>query len=706
MRAASSGLVVPMNGDFYLGPWLVQPSLGRVSLESRIVQVRPKVMDLLVYMAGSPSTVISKETLLNDVWCKEAISESALTRTITELRSAIGDDADQPRFLETIPKRGYRLIAPVRPVPSQMESPAKRRLVPTLMILIVALLISGSLAVLLFKVEPSEPTDATLVKPLTAWPGSEGGLSFSPDGKQVALAWSGEAGDNFDIYVKRIDDESRRRLTTDPEPDLWPAWSPDGGAIAFVRDSNRGAALYLVPESGGPERFITSLKTRTRLFRFKMLDWSRDGALVVADQNSPEEPFHLIRLSIDTGDTKQLTSPPANSYGDLRPAVSPDGQTVAFTRALAPTTSDIYRVPISGGEPRRVTFDDLVITALSWSEDGGSIVFSSERGAMAGAGSLWRVRVDESTTRPEPEQLRGIGQRATGVAIARRGRRLAYQEQFNDTNFWRVAATGDGPARLLVSSTREESGPDYSPDGASIAFASNSSGNWEVWVASSDGSNQRKVTSFGGAPAWHPRWSPNGQALAFSHTSAGNADIYTITPEGSGRRQLTSDPSSEHTPSWSRDGRWVYFSSNRSGAFEIWKTRLDDPGRLLKLTRGGGLRPRESRDGSQLLYIKRTDSGLEIWSTGVNGGAETRLLGPLHSEAGWAPDQHGIYFIEPGRRIAYYRFSTGTITPIVALAKDASPHNSGLALSPDGRWLLYTQMDRAGSDTMLIENFR
>jgi hypothetical protein len=90
----------------------------------------------------------------------------------------------------------------------------------------------------------------------------------------------------------------------------------------------------------------------------------------------------------------------------------------------------------------------------------------------------------------------------------------------------------------------------------------------------------------------------------------------------------------------------------------------------------------------------------------VNGGAETRLLGPLHSEAGWAPDQHGIYFIEPGRRIAYYRFSTGTITPIVALAKDASPHNSGLALSPDGRWLLYTQMDRAGSDTMLIENFR
>ena len=217
-----------MKGDFYLGPWLVQPSLDRMSLEGRIVQVRPKVMDLLVYLAGSAGTVISKETLLNEVWRTEAISESALTRTITELRSAVRDDVDQPRFLETIPKRGYRLIAPVRTVASQEESHARRRRVPALVILVGALLISGSLALLLYERVPSEPTDAPRVRPLTTWPGHEGGLSFSPDGKRVALAWSGESDDNFDIYVKGIDDDSRVRLTTDPEPDRSPAWSPDG----------------------------------------------------------------------------------------------------------------------------------------------------------------------------------------------------------------------------------------------------------------------------------------------------------------------------------------------------------------------------------------------------------------------------------------------------------------------------------------------
>ena len=167
-----------MKGDFYLGPWLVQPSLDRMSLEGRIVQVRPKVMDLLVYLAGSAGTVISKETLLNEVWHTEAISESALTRTITELRSAVRDDVAQPRFLETIPKRGYRLIAPVRTVASQEESHARRRRVPALVILVGALLISGSLALLLYERVPSEPTDAPRVRPLTAWPGHEGWLEF------------------------------------------------------------------------------------------------------------------------------------------------------------------------------------------------------------------------------------------------------------------------------------------------------------------------------------------------------------------------------------------------------------------------------------------------------------------------------------------------------------------------------------------------
>ena len=147
-----------MKANFYLGAWLVQPSLGRMSFDGRTVQVRPKVMDLLAYLAGSPGTVISKETLLNDVWGTEAISESALTRTISELRDALDDDAPQPRFLETIPKRGYRLIAAVRPVVSPEESNPRRRRAPAQAIWIAALVIGVSIALLILQMPPAEPT--------------------------------------------------------------------------------------------------------------------------------------------------------------------------------------------------------------------------------------------------------------------------------------------------------------------------------------------------------------------------------------------------------------------------------------------------------------------------------------------------------------------------------------------------------------------
>lgn len=99
--------------DFYLGEWLVQPSLNRIARGDTSVRLRPRVMDLLAFLAANVGSVVAKETLLHEVWAKQFMAESVLSRTIAELRSALGDDAKTPRFIENVPKRGYRLIAPV-----------------------------------------------------------------------------------------------------------------------------------------------------------------------------------------------------------------------------------------------------------------------------------------------------------------------------------------------------------------------------------------------------------------------------------------------------------------------------------------------------------------------------------------------------------------------------------------------------------------
>jgi Tol biopolymer transport system component len=436
-----------------------------------------------------------------------------------------------------------------------------------------------------------------------------------------------------------------------------------------------------------------------------VLDWFPDGrSLAVSDQTIPGGPFHIIRLSVDTGERQQLTSPPSQSYGDGQPAVSPDGQTVAFTRSVGQNVADIYIIPTAGGEPRRLTFDDSVVRGLAWTPDGGSVIFSSERGAMAGTGSLWRVAVGKSTS--APQQLSGVGPRATVPAVSRQGGLLAYLEWTRNKNLWRYALTGRESPQRIISSSREQDRPDYSPDGARIAFSSNRSGNWEVWVAQADGSNPRQITSLAGAPAWNPRWSPNGRLLAFHHAGGGNEDIYTITPEGSSLRRITAEMSREQSPSWSRDGRWIYFSSDRSGQFEIWKIATDDPARVVQLTRGGGLAPIESADGKRVLYTRRAGSAFDIWSTELDGRGETRVFGPVRAVGGWLPDEGGIYFVTLDRQVAYHRFGSRSTIPIAGLATDSISLNPGLALSPDGRWLVFGQTERSGSDIMLVENFR
>ncbi len=603
-----------------------------------------------------------------------------------------------------LPKGGYaplfRRAEPPTPHARPTGAPA---------VWIAGLLMAGFITVLVFMMRPRpEPPSATKVRPLTSWPGREIQPRFSPDGKQVAMAWSGENDDKFDVYVKPIGEGLPRRLTTDPADDGNPAWSPDGRWIAFIRDSPGGAGVYLVPAQGGAERLVARLGRAVAASGNQVLDWYPDGqALAVADRDSPEEPFSIQRIELETGAKRQLTAPPSLSWGDAYPAISPDGTLLAFAREPARGAFDLYMIPAAGGEPRRLTFEHQVIIGIAWSEDGRSIVFASERGGTAGGGSLWKMQVGSSTSRPKLEQVPGVGTRARLPAIARRGRLLAYAELSHDSNLWRVAASGIGAPELVVSSTREEVAPHYSPDGRRIAFQSNRSGNWEIWIANADGSDSRQLTTYAGAPARDPRWSPDGRLIAFAYRGESNADIYTMTPEGNSIRRLTWEPSQDESPYWSKDGRWLYFSSNRSGIFEIWKISVDHPTEAVRLTHGGGAAPLESADGTYLFFKRRNSERVdEAWKMPSNGGEAIRVLDTLAalSVQSWAIDPAGIYFIEPFRRIAYYRFATGRVTTVVPLGKHAWVN--GLAPSPDGRWLLYGQRDREVSDIMLVENFQ
>jgi Tol biopolymer transport system component len=673
---------------------------------------------------------VTREQLRQRLWPGGTFVDfdHGVNAVINRLRDALGDSAETPRFVETVPRRGYRFIAPVdkgvkdrdvryQPVgesddmgaevgESRAAARPRWRRPRSLMwgAVVVAFTIGAAVSYVL-RPWPS-PRARMRSRPLTSLPGQERYPSFSPDGNQIAFAWDGENGDNQDIYIKVVGAGVPLRLTTHPAADQKPAWSSDGRHIAFVRSSEEGSGsgIFVIPALGGHERKIGSLIPEHEWAAGP--SWSPDGRLLaLSETHEGQAPLSIFLVSIESLEKRKLTSPPVGSVGDCAPAISPDGRTVAFNRVS--TSGGIYVVPVSGGEPTRLTRDQLPFCErLAWTADGRELVFSSSGGAPESSSSLWRVSASGGT----PEPVFVGGENAASPAISRRGNRLAYEQRSQVINISQIevltATQPSRSARKLIASTRAEAGPQFSPDGTRITFASDRTGSSEIWVCDSAGSNLVQLTSFGGDLVGTPRWSPDGRRIAFD----GQFGIHVIEVDGGRSRRVASDTPDGVVPSWSRDGQSIYFASTRTGRSEVWRVPAAG-GQAVQITKRGGFAAFESQDGKSLYYAKGMDLA-GLWRVAVNGGEEAPVLDfPKASFWGyWALVETGIYFVNtearPRPALQFLSFARRRVVHVATLDRNPVPFVSGIAVSPDGSRILYTHEDHRSSDIMLVDNFR
>ena len=474
------------NSDWYeFGEFRLDAGERRLLREGKAVPLPPRAFDLLLVLVKHHGHRMGKDELLNSVWPDMFVEEANLPTNVSLIRKALGENGDGQQFIETVPKHGYRFVAPVRkageeqpksvierePGPQEPAATSKASVGRPAVLVALALAV-GAVGWLIVSRQMSGPVSPTLrIVPLTSYEGGERYPSFSPDGSHIAFTWDGRQQNNFDIYTRPLDHEAPFRLTDDPAMDLSPAWSPDGRWIAFLRlrPAGRATVVLTTPLSRAarPLTEIAAPWIRVGFFG-AFLAWSPDSKwIAAADKIASEAPFGLVRISVETGEQRPLTSPP-RGYNDIAPAFSPDGRSLAFVRILSFAVSELHLLRLGDdlaprGAPVRLSFENQRTTSPVWSQDGHEIIVAS---GDVFSSRLYRIAADSPG---QPREIESVGEAGPVLTISHSTGRLAYVREIFDPNIWRLQVDANrrtvGSPVSLISSTRVDFNQQFSPDG-------------------------------------------------------------------------------------------------------------------------------------------------------------------------------------------------------------------------------------------------
>jgi DNA-binding winged helix-turn-helix (wHTH) protein len=373
----------------------VDPRSGELRKSGVKLKFGGQPFQVLSVLLERPGEVVTREELQKRLWPDTFVDvDHNLNTAINKIREVLGDSAESPRYVETLPRRGYRFIGELeRPVEAVVPVEAGRGShsrhwwkIGTRIFAILVLAIGGIVGYRWHRQQRPQDQAALTAVPFTALSGEATSPAFSPDGSRIAFAWNGDpaqASKGFDLYVKALGSETLLRLTHHPSESLSPVWSPDGTQIAFHRVAGADTGLYVVPALGGPERKLRPTRMSSSSINFisrsdfTHISWSPDGKWIAfADAAQKEEQGRIYLLSTDTLQARQIPISPT-CIGEGMPAFSHNGEYLAYWCFLMINGKALLQaLPIPDGQPKTISSSLAFPNGLAWSADDEKIIYS------------------------------------------------------------------------------------------------------------------------------------------------------------------------------------------------------------------------------------------------------------------------------------------------------------------------------------------
>lgn len=737
---------------YRFGPFRLDPEARHLFRDEEPTPLRRKSWEVLWLLLQRPGELISKDEILQEIWPGEMVEEGTLVQHISLLRRALGDDPRTPSYILTIPGKGYLCNHPVtlqiQGNPSITDPPNEHPASttageeggePTITsgtvrfrselwgrLLAGGLAVGGILGIFLLwiafsprRTPPSVSEPVPTALPLVTFPGVEEQPAFSPDGRWVVFTSKDDTTNQVDLYLKEVrKGEVARgetiRLSNDPWRESWPVWSPDGERIAFLRAPlapGQAGSLIILTVSGRVEQEVAQIQEGHGL------DWSPDGKqLVVSENRMPERICGLSLLTLIEEDGRsearrvaRLTDVPRIN-GHHFPKFSPDGKSLVFVQSASNVDEDLVLLDLATQRLRPLTNDRSEVFDLQWPRDSRKIFFVSARTQRK---ELWTI--DPQGGSPTRVKALPGGFDQFSLSLAHSQMVVAQSDDDSDIYLHPLPSPpGEQKERpnarqCPINTSREEHSARFSPDGQSIVYVSNQTGFWELWLARADCSNVRQLTFLRSETLGSPRWSPDGSRIVFDHHQDRQPQIFTVETLTGLVKQRTSDNLRNITPSWSSDGRWIYYTSRRQGTLQCWK--LPETGgeaRIVNLY--DCFAPVESADGRSLYFIRQN----ELWSMEL----ETAKEGPVRELSGklvarqWSLTPGALFYAPPEKdpgltlfRLDLRSRETKQVAAVGApfFFSDTVPR---FDVSADERRLVTYHVEYRVGDISLIENLR